>query len=187
MRDVYLKKSIITSLFIALCVVIPLAFHAIPDGGKIFCPMHIPVLICGLMLGWLPGLICGLCGPLLSFLLTGMPVAANLLPMMIEGAVYGAVSGILAKAVRTPYIYCNLYISLVAAQIAGRVIGGLSRALIFSFGQYSLKIWATSYFVTTIPGLIAQLALIPSIVFALYKAKAIPKELLNLPSLKNEA
>ena len=43
MRDVYLKKSIITSLFIALCVVIPLAFHAIPDGGKIILQKSVAI------------------------------------------------------------------------------------------------------------------------------------------------
>mgnify|MGYP007107799624 FL=1 len=51
------KKSIITAVCIALCVVLPQAFHAIPNAGSIYCPMHIPVLLCGIACGWQYGLI----------------------------------------------------------------------------------------------------------------------------------
>ncbi len=72
------KKAIITAICIALCVVLPQAFHAIPNAGSIYLPMHIPVLLCGLVCGWPYGLLCGLAGPLLSSLFTGMPAAAYL-------------------------------------------------------------------------------------------------------------
>ena len=32
---------------VALAIVLPIAFHMIPDAGKVFLPMHIPVLLCG--------------------------------------------------------------------------------------------------------------------------------------------
>ena len=64
----YVKKSIITAACIALCVILPMAFHAIPNGGSIFSPMHIPVLLCGLICGPLFGLLCGIAGPCLSSL-----------------------------------------------------------------------------------------------------------------------
>ena len=47
------KKSILTAVCIALCVVLPQAFHAIPNAGAVYLPMHIPVLLCGLI--WPPG------------------------------------------------------------------------------------------------------------------------------------
>ena len=72
----YVKRSILTAVCIALCVVLPMAFHAIPNAGSIYCPMHIPVLLCGLLAGWPFGLLCGLAGPVLSSLLTGMPATA---------------------------------------------------------------------------------------------------------------
>ena len=49
------KKAIITAICIALCVVLPQAFHAIPNAGSIYLPMHIPVLLCGLVCGWPSG------------------------------------------------------------------------------------------------------------------------------------
>lgn len=170
----YVKKAILTAACIALCVVLPMAFHAIPNSGSIYCPMHIPVLLCGLICGWPFGLLCGLAGPALSSLLTQMPPMAYLPSMMIELAAYGLITGLVMQFVHTKHDYADLYISLAAAMLGGRVVAGISKALIFAAGSYSMAAWATSYFVTAWPGLVIQLALIPSIVFALEKARLIP-------------
>ena len=175
MKMTAVKKSIIAAICIALCVVLPLAFHAIPNAGSIFCPMHIPVLLCGLICGWPLGLLCGLAGPLLSSLMTGMPPAAILPSMMVELAAYGFITGLLMKFIHTKSTYADLYISLVAAMLGGRVLSGIVKALIFAKGSISLSVWAVSSFVTSLPGIIIHLALIPSLVFALMKANLIPQ------------
>ncbi|HHU82346.1 MAG TPA: ECF transporter S component, partial [Firmicutes bacterium] len=90
-RMSYVKRSVITAACIGLCVVLPMAFHAIPNAGSLLSPMHIPVLLSGLICGWSFGLLCGLAGPLLSTLITGMPPVAYLPPMLVELAVYGLV------------------------------------------------------------------------------------------------
>ena len=41
---------IFTALCMALGVVLPMAFHMIPNAGSVMLPMHIPVLLCGLVL-----------------------------------------------------------------------------------------------------------------------------------------
>lgn len=167
----------VTAICIALCIVLPMAFHAIPNAGSILSPMHIPVLLCGLTCGPVYGLICGILGPLLSSILTGMPVSAMLPPMMVECAVYGFTSGLLFKIIRTKKIYLNLYISLIGAMLLGRIVAGIARALFFAKGTYAIKIWATSYFVTALPGIILHLIVIPTLVFALMKAKLIPNQI----------
>ncbi|MEG2259926.1 MAG: ECF transporter S component, partial [Oscillospiraceae bacterium] len=53
------KNLVISALCIALGVILPIAFHAIPNAGSIFLPMHIPVLLCGLICGPIYGLVCG--------------------------------------------------------------------------------------------------------------------------------
>ena len=68
----------------------------------------------------------------------------------------------------------DLYISLTAALLAGRIVAGASRALTFASGSYSLEAWITGYFVTALPGLLIQLALLPAVAFALEKARLIP-------------
>lgn len=174
MKMSVIKKSILTAVCLALCVVLPQAFHAIPNAGSIYCPMHIPVLLCGLICGWPYGLVCGIAGPLLSSLFTGMPPAAILPPMMVECAVYGMAAGIMMAAVHTKKVYVDLYASLVAAMLAGRAAAGIAKALIFARGEMTLAAWATTHFVTSLPGIVIHLALIPTIVFALMKANLIP-------------
>ena len=169
------KQSIITAVCIALCVVLPQAFHAIPNAGSIYLPMHIPVLLCGLICGWPYGLLCGLAGPALSALITGMPPAAVLPGMMVECGVYGLAAGLLMQLVRTKRLYADMYISLVAAMLLGRVVSGAAKALIFSAGSYSMASWVAGSFVTALPGIIIQLALLPGIVYALMRARLIPQ------------
>ena len=169
-----IQKLTLSSVCIALCVVLPIAFHSIPDGGSIFLPMHIPVLICGMLCGWPYGLLCGLMGPLLSSLITGMPPAAVLPAMMVECGTYGAVSGLVLKFVRSGKTYVDLYTALVVAMIAGRVVSGIAKALIFSPGM-ALSAWVTTSFVTALPGIVIQLVFLPGVVAALMKARVIPQ------------
>lgn len=171
MRSV--KRMTIAAVCIALCVVLPIAFHSIPDGGSVFLPMHIPVLICGLVCGWPFGFLTGLMGPLLSSVLTGMPPAAFLPAMMVECAVYGMVSGLVLKGIRTKKLYLDLYIALVTAMIAGRVVSGIAKALIFSPGM-AMSAWVTASFITALPGIVIQLVLLPMVVVTLMKAKVVP-------------
>ena len=171
MRSV--KNMTLAAVCVALCVVLPIAFHSIPDAGSVFLPMHIPVLICGMICGWPYGLLCGLMGPLLSSVLTGMPPVAYLPAMMVECGVYGRVSGLMLKFVRTKNTYADLYIALVVAMLAGRVVSGIAKALIFTPGL-ALSAWITASFVTALPGILIQLVFLPSVVFTLMKARIIP-------------
>lgn len=170
-----IKKMIYTALCVALCVILPLALHSIPNAGSIILPMHIPVLLCGLICGWPFGLACGVMAPILSSLITGMPPMAFVPGMVCELAAYGAVSGLLFSAVCTKKIFADLYISLIGAMLCGRVILGVVNALLFKAGEYSLAMWTTGAFVTALPGIIIQLAIIPVLVFALQKANLIEK------------
>lgn len=169
-----IKKLTLTSVCAALCVVLPIAFHSIPNAGTIFLPMHIPVLICGMICGWPYGLVCGLMGPLLSSAITGMPPVAMLPAMMVECGTYGAVSGLVLKVIRTGKTYGDLYIALVVAMIAGRVISGIAKALIFSPGL-AMSAWVASSFVTALPGIVIQLVFLPGVVAMLMKANVIPQ------------
>ena len=172
MRSV--KKMTLASVCVALCVVLPIAFHSIPDAGSVFLPMHIPVLICGMICGWPYGLLCGLMGPLLSSFITGMPPVAILPAMMVECGTYGLVSGLLLKYLHTGKNYGDLYIALVGAMIAGRVVSGIAKALIFTPGL-AMSAWITASFVTALPGILIQLIFLPSVVCTLMKARVIPQ------------
>lgn len=174
MKLSYAKRIVLTAVCAALCVVLPMAFHAFPGGGNVFLPMHIPVLLCGLMCSWPYGLICGLLGPALSCLLTQMPPVAYLPSMMVECSVYGCVAGAMMRLVRTGKIYADLYISMATAMVLGRVVAGFAKALIFAPGT-PIFAWVTTSLVEGIPGIVIQLLLIPSLVYALMRAHLLPQ------------
>lgn len=166
------KKLVFTASCCALCLVLPMAFHAVPNAGSIFLPMHIPVLLCGLICGWPYGLVCGLLGPFISSF-TGMPPAAMLPSMMVECGAYGAVAGLMMRYIRTGSATGDLYISMGTAMALGRIIAGLAKAWIFTPGTAPFA-WVTTSLVTGIPGIAIQLIVMPAVVYGLTKARLIP-------------
>ena len=164
------KDIVLTGLFIALGLVLPMAFHGVTNAGSIFAPMHIPVLVCGMLLGPVCGGICGLLTPILSSVLTGMPPAPVLPAMAVELTVYGLMTGLLMRTLKMEDSLVKNYVVLILAMLCGRIIAGLVRALILNAGSYSMAAWVTAYFVTGLPGIGIQLVLIPAIVRALQKS-----------------
>ena len=174
MKSKEIRRLVAAALCIALGVTLPQAFHMIPNAGSVFLPMHIPVLLCGLICGWKYGLIVGLVTPALSSLITGMPGAAVLPGMVCELGAYGLVSGICIQLIRSRRRVVNLYASLVCAMLVGRIFSGVLNALIFRAGDYGMTMWLTASFVTALPGIIIQLCVIPALVMALEKARVLP-------------
>jgi len=172
------RKIVIAGLLIALGVILPMAFHSLPYalGGRAILPMHIPVLLAGLICGPLFGLATGIITPLLSHAITGMPPSPILPAMVFELAAYGAISGIfmlLLTFKNTKNLYLKIYVSLIGAMLIGRVIYGAVNAFIFNVGDYSLQGWLTAAFVTALPGIVIQILAIPSIVVALQRERLI--------------
>lgn len=169
------RKLTLSALFLALGLVLPLITGQIPQIGKMLLPMHIPVLLCGMVCGAPYGAVCGLLGPMLSSVLTGMPTAALMPAMMVECAAYGLTTGLMLCLVRTGKTYADLYLSLVAAMLVGRLVSGVTKALFFMAGQYTMQAWIAASFVTALPGIVLQLAVVPSIVYYLMRAGLIPQ------------
>ena len=156
------NKLILTSLFIACGLLLPLAFHSFGMGGRTFLPMHLPVFMGGLLLGWLPGLIIGALTPVLSSLLTGMPPLIPSLPMMfVELALFGLVSGYLYHDKRK-----NIYFALITAMIVGRL--GTAFVLMLFSDILGIKLHPLTYvaatFMTGLAGVIFQIVFIPILV-----------------------
>ena len=156
------NKLILTSLFIACGLLLPLAFHSFGMGGRTFLPMHLPVFMGGLLLGWLPGLIIGALTPVLSSLLTGMPPLIPSLPMMfVELALFGLVSGYLYHDKRK-----NIYFALITAMIVGRL--GATFVLMLFSDILGIKLHPLTYvaatFMTGLAGVIFQIVFIPILV-----------------------
>ena len=163
-------------MFIALGVLFPyFTAHAFGVPGTIFLPMHLPVLLCGLICGKKYGLICGVFAPVLSSFITGMPVAYPMLPIMvIELMIYGLVGGFL---LHTPFkfkgktIKLNIYIALPLAMVAGRIGYAIMFAILNSITPGIRALTVYMAFVTGIPGILTQLLVIPIIVKRFHKTQ----------------
>lgn len=172
------KDLVFAALCVALGLVVPQVFHlipfvgAVPNLGGVFLPMHIPVLLCGFLCGWRYGFVCGAVVPFLSSIVTGMPVMwPQGVSMIFELAVYGLVTGLLYRGRKR-----GVYLSLLAAMAAGRIISGIAKAVFFGIAgkPFGMAAFLSGAFTIAIPGIILQLVLIPVLVTALEKAGAIP-------------
>lgn len=158
-----------SGFFIALGIIIPLIFHGIGIGGQVFLPMHIPVLLCGFILGGGYGAIVGFITPFLNSALTGMPTIYPIgLSMALELATYGFLSGYLYKKKKM-----NIFISLIISMLFGRIVSGAANYILLSMQgkPYVFKMFITASFVTPVLGIILQLILIPVIVKLINKAQ----------------
>ena len=53
------KKLTLAAMFFAIGIILPFFIGQIPLIGQMLLPMHIPVLLCGLIVGWQYGLAAG--------------------------------------------------------------------------------------------------------------------------------
>ena len=171
------KKLCICAICIALCCILPTAFHAVGLGTAL-SPMHIPALLCGLLLGPIYGAVCGIAGPVLASLTTGMPPLMRLMHMAPELCAYGLIAGLMMRLVRTRNGAADVYIALIAAMLAGRIVGGIAQWLVIiimgSEQVFTVAVWIASYIIGTLPGIVAHIILLPALVFVLEKARVIP-------------
>lgn len=170
------KKLVVTAMLFAVGMVLPFFIGQIPAIGKMLLPMHIPVLLCGFIVGWQYGALIGFLLPIVRGLVFGMPpLYPNAIAMAFEMAAYGFVSGYLYSQARWQ---CTkmLYISLVTAMLAGRIVWAFAEVILLGIGGniFTWKMFAAGAFLNAIPGIIVQLTLIPIIMVALRRAKVVP-------------
>lgn len=163
-------NMVLAALFLALAYVLPFMTGQIPEIGSMLCPMHIPVLICGMVCGWQWGVGVGFVAPVLRSATLGMPVMfPKAVCMAFELAVYGCVSGIMRKILPQKKIY--IYPSLIIAMVAGRIVWGLAMyfCIMVQGGEFGLSAFMAGAVTNAIPGIILQLVVVPVFVMVAEK------------------
>lgn len=169
-------NMVLAAFFLALGILMPFLIGQIPTIGSMLLPMHIPILICGYVCGWQWGLIVGFVTPLLRSAMFGMPaLMPNAVAMAFELAVYGAVTGILYQILSDSSL--SVYLSLIGAMIAGRLVWGLVSIPIYGVAgkAFSVPVFLAGAFLNAIPGIILQLVLIPVVILSLKRAKVMDR------------
>ncbi|MCD8363340.1 MAG: ECF transporter S component [Lachnospiraceae bacterium] len=166
----------LAAMFFTIGLILPFLIGQIPAIGQMLLPMHIPVLLCGLIVGWKYGFAVGFLLPLMRGVLFGMPVLfPNGVAMAFELGTYGLVAGFLYGRSRWQCVRA-LYRSLIAAMITGRLVWGVVRTLLIlpGGGAFTWSMFLAGALLNAVPGIILQLILIPAIMVALNRAKIVP-------------
>ena len=166
-----IKKLVLSGIFLSIGFCLPLLTSQIKEIGDTLLPMHIPVMLCGLICGGHYGFIIGLILPFLRSLIFGMPpIYPNAVWMALELATYGLVIGLIYSLFKNKNLK-SIYISLVSAMISGRIIWGITKAVLMSIGGkfFTFALFISGGFIDALPGIILQLILIPFIMKIIIK------------------
>lgn len=171
MKDKQINCFMLAAMFLSVGMVLPFFTGQIPQVGKLLLPMHIPVFLCGLVCGWKYGLVIGFLMPLFRSVLFGMPILfPTAFAMAFELMTYGFCIGFLYEKSRWKCIKA-LYRCMLMTMLAGRLVYGIVEILILGVGNggFTIKAYLMSTFVYAVPGIIAQLIIVPAIMLALNK------------------
>lgn len=163
-----IKKLVLAALFLALAYTLPFLTGQIQQIGKMLCPMHFPVIICGFVCGPLWGLVVGFLAPLLRSLTLGMPVFyPSAVCMAFELAAYGVFAALMFKLL--PKNRVSVYIDLLAAMILGRLVWGGVMYLCMGIAgtEFGINAFLAGVLLNSLPGIVLQILIIPPLVMAL--------------------
>ena len=165
------EKITISGILLVIGIILPTIFHTLGIKGAIFLPMHIPVLIGGILLGGKLGLFLGIILPIINHLITDLPSIPALYVIVVELGLYGVVAGLLHKK-----FYMKLIPSLILAILVGRVAALIGASLVeYIQTGYVKNIlgYLKEVFLFSLPGSIIQLVLVPLVVYKYEDSKKI--------------
>lgn len=163
-----IKNLVLAAMFLAIGLLLPFLTGQLKNLGSMLLPMHIPVMLCGLICGWQYGAAVGAILPLLRNLLFGMPPMPGAISMAFELCTYGLVIGLMYGLSKWKCII-SLYRSMIVAMLAGRAVWGVAQYIILGIkgGSFGLEAFMAGAFLNAIPGIILQLIFIPVLMVAL--------------------
>ena len=137
------KTYLWATIFVACNLILPQVFHLIPQGGIIFSPLSLVILVGAYKFGWKTGLLAAVASPLVNHLLTGMPATAVLPVMTMKLAVLALVAGLAVQHFKTVSLPLLIGVVLVskAIEALGELIltGGIAATIAdFTIGWPSL-------------------------------------------------
>ncbi len=168
-----LKKLILSAMFLAIGIVLPLFTMQIKEIGDTLLPMHIPVMLCGLICGPVCGMLAGFILPFLRSAIFSMPpLYPAAVWMAFELATYGFVIGVLYMK-RKKHSIGYLYFCLITSMISGRIVWGIAKAILLGLGgkAFTFQAFIAGGLLDAIPGIVLQLILIPVIMNVVNRTK----------------
>lgn len=111
------KTYLWATVFVACNLVLPQVFHLIPQGGVIFSPLSLVILVGAYKFGWKTGLLAALASPLVNHAITGLPAWEVMPVMTLKLAVLAMVAGLAAQRFKTVNLPLLIGVILVSKAI----------------------------------------------------------------------
>ncbi|MCS7265625.1 MAG: ECF transporter S component [Armatimonadetes bacterium] len=175
-----MREILVASLFAALGVIVPILFHLV-GLGRVFLPMHLPILASGFFVSPIVAGAAGFVTPLVSSFLTGMPPLPIAIAMSIELATLASFASIcyrffgkmvqLQKGIGKIISVLSSTIAAIVARIFVDLI--LIATVIAPLLQLPAGAFGLASVLVGMPGIILQLTIVPAVVLAIEQVQRV--------------
>ncbi len=141
------KTYLWATVFVACNLILPQVFHLIPQGGIIFSPLSLVILVGAYKLGWRVGLLAAVASPLVNHLLTGSPAWEVLPVMTMKLAILALIAGLTAQHFKKVTL-----LLLVGVVLATEIMGGVGELALTGGIDATIQDFTVGY-----PGLVLQI------------------------------
>lgn len=162
MKKNSIKLMLIAAMFLALGMVLPLLTSQIKEIGDTLLPLHLVVMLCGVLCGYKYGAVVGIILPFLRGICFGMPpIYPNAVWTSLELATYGFAIGFLYE--RLPFKRFRLLFSMIISMISGRIVWGIAKTILLGISgkPFTFYMFLVGGILDAIPGIVLQLFIIP--------------------------
>ena len=136
------------ALFVVCNMALPQVAHLIPQGGIIFAPLSLVILVAACKLGWRTALLAAVVSPLVNNIVFGMPAWGVLPIMAVKLAMLALAAGLAVQRMQRVTLPM-----LCGAVLLSELVGGMAE-LVFTGGLHA----TIADFTIGWPGLLLQIA-----------------------------
>lgn len=120
-----MRTYMMAALFVVCNLALPQLFHLIPQGGIIFAPLSLVILVGAYKLGWRTALLAAVASPIVNHLLFGQPTAEVMTLMAIKLSLLAVIAGLTAQHFKQVSL-----LLLVGVVLASELLGGLAEFIL---------------------------------------------------------
>ena len=120
-----IRTYMMAALFVVCNIALPQLFHLIPQGGIIFAPLALVILIGAYKFGWRVGLLAALASPVVNHLLFGQPAVGVMTLMAVKLALLAVIAGWTAQ-----YFGHVSQLLIAGVVLASELFGGVAELVL---------------------------------------------------------
>lgn len=120
-----MRTYMMAALFVVCNLALPQLFHLIPQGGIIFAPLSLVILVGAYKLGWRTALLAAVASPIVNHLLFGQPTAEVMTLMAIKLSLLAVIAGLTAQHFKQVSL-----LLLIGVVLASELLGGLAEFIL---------------------------------------------------------